>query len=313
MRIFYKKILLLLFVSMLLSILNCFNYASALSVNVEITTVFQKEVNTRLSSLYKKDAYTLSKTDAKNLNYLLNLDRKLLLHAIAEYASSSKASESSAIDFFSKYLMKNFILFLNETEPQILSTSPKSEAAYRIIVSVANADQLPLLGKEIEVNKNFIVRNTIIDLFRDKYGKTAIDSITRIIPTEPNTGVRTKAISLAFDLGDKYTDLISLICKPYIKVGGTTAKNVYINLLSMFSNEQRKTNWVEYLIFNQDDPSAAKLWKDMQLNSYDFQYYQLFDRFKNDPTVFKRLEEMDPKNAEIWKKAHDSYSVSTNF
>ncbi|MEK3688403.1 hypothetical protein [Paenibacillus sp. FSL R10-2736] len=310
MRIFYKKIILLLFVSMLLSILNCFNYASALSVNVGITTVFQKDVNTRLSSLYKKDAYTLSKTDAKNLNYLLNLDRKLLLHAIAEYASSSKASESSAIDFFSKYLMKNFILFLNETEPQILSTSPKSEAAYRIIVSVANADQLPLLGKEIEVNKNFIVRNTIIDLFRDKYGKAAIDSITKIIPTEPNAGVRSKAISLAFDLGDKYTDLIPLICKPYIKVGGTTAKNVYINLLSMFSNEQRKTNWVEYLISNLDDPSAAKLWKDMQLNSYDFQYYQLFDRFKNDPTVFKRLEEMDPKNAEIWKKAHDSYSVS---
>lgn len=169
-------------------------------------------------------------------------------------------------------------------------------------MSVANADQLPLLGKEIEVNKNFIVRNTIIDLFRDKYGKAAIDSITKIIPTEPNAGVRSKAISLAFDLGDKYTDLIPLICKPYIKVGGTTAKNVYINLLSMFSNEQRKTNWVEYLISNLDDPSAAKLWKDMQLNSYDFQYYQLFDRFKNDPTVFKRLEEMDPKNAEIWKK-----------
>lgn len=51
---FLQKIILLLFVSMLLSILNCFNYASALSVNVEITTVFQKDVNTRLSSLYKK-------------------------------------------------------------------------------------------------------------------------------------------------------------------------------------------------------------------------------------------------------------------
>lgn len=303
MRILGKKIIIILFVSMLLSMLNSFNSASAWSGNVKITSVFQKDVDTRISSLYKKNPKTLNQTDVKNLNYLLNLDRKLLLHALAESASSSKSSETSAIDFFSKYLMKNFILFMNETEPQAQSNSPKSQAAYRIIVSVANVEQLPLLDKEMEVNKNFIVRSTILDLFRDKYGKAAIDSITKIIPTEPNIGVRAKAISLAFDLGDTYPDLLPVICKPYIKVGGTTAKNVYINLLSMISNEQRKTNWVEYLIFNQDDPSAAKLWNDLQLNSYDFQYYQLLDRFKNDPTVFKRLEEMDPKTAEIWKKA----------
>ncbi|MGN7761634.1 hypothetical protein [Paenibacillus sp. 22594] len=303
MRILGKKIIIILFVSMLLSMLNSFNSASAWSGNVKITSVFQKDVDTRISSLYKKNPKTLNQTDAKNLNYLLNLDRKLLLHALAESAPSSKASETSAIDFFSKYLMKNFILFMNETEPQAKSNSPKSQAAYRIIVSVANVEQLPLLGKEMEVNKNFIVRSTILDLFRDKYGKAAIDFITKIIPTEPNIGVRAKTISLAFDLGDTYPDLLPVICKPYIKVGGTTAKNVYINLLSMISNEQRKTNWVEYLIFNQDDPSAAKLWSDLQSKSYDFQYFQLLDRFKNNPTVFKRLEEMDPKTAEIWKKA----------
>lgn len=303
MRISGKKIIILVFVSMLLSIINCFNFAAALSEDVKITSVFQKDVNTRISILYKKNPKTLSQTDAKNLNYLLNVDRKLLLHALAESASTSKSSENIVTDFFSKYLMKNFILFLNETEPFASATSPKRQAAYRVTVSVANAEQLPLLGREVEVNKNFRVRSAILDLFRDKYGKAAIDSITKIIPTEPNVEIRAKAISLAFDLGDTYPELIPVICKPYIKVGGTFAKNVYINLLTMIPNEQRKTNWVEYLIFNLDDPSAAKLWSDLQSRSYDYQYFQLLDRFKNNPTVFKRLEEMDPKTAEIWKKA----------
>lgn len=303
MKTIGKKIILLLIVCVFLSSINSFNLASALSENVKIPAVFQKDVNVRISSLYKKNPNTLSQTDAKSLNHLLNLDRIQLLHALAETASSSKASESMVIDFFSKYLMKNFILFLNETEPYLLADSSKRQAAYRVIESVATAEQLPLLGKEIEINKNFRVRHAILDLFRDKYGKAAIDSITKIIPTEKNVEVRTKAIRLAFDLGDKYPEIIPIICKPYIKVGGTSAKNVYINLLSMISNDQRTTNWSKYLIFNQDDPSAAKLWSDMQLNSYDFQYYQLFDRFENDPDVLKRLEEMDPKTAKIWKEA----------
>lgn len=299
-----KKIFLALIASLLILIISPFNLASALSEDVKVPPAFQKDVQLHITSLYMKNPNKLTQKESKNLNHLLNLDRKQLLHALAETAAESKTTENIVIDFFSKYLMKNYILFLNETEPFDNADSPKRQAAYNVFKSITRSEHLLVLSKELETNKNFRVRHAILDLLKDKFGKNSIDAIMNIVPTERNQGVRSRALSIAFDLGDQYPDIIPIICKQYIKVGGTTAKIYYINSLRFIASEDRKTNWMKYLILNQEDPSAAKFWKDMQSESYDFRYYELFHRFENDQEVFKRLEEMNPKEAEIWKKAN---------
>ncbi|WP_379198286.1 hypothetical protein [Paenibacillus sp. GCM10012306] len=267
------------------------SYASA--EDVVVTKAFIQSVKTNLPALYKKEYKALSKNEAKNLNALMSLDRKQLLHALAEVAGESQTSQKMVVDFFSRYLMKDYVLFLNELEPHPNSQIAKSVSAYKILLAVTTPKQQAVLEKELAENKNFGVRWIIYNLFVDKYGDSAVNIFVKFIPTEKNQDIRTQMIVFAFEAGDRNPELLRVIVQPYLEVGGSNAKNVYRNsivLINLDQHEYREKIWAKYLIYNLDDPASAKLWKDLGWSAAG-----LRDIFKDDPVVMKRLVEMDPK------------------
>lgn len=293
MNMFIKRALCMFLVLSLLVMpgLTRTSYASA--EDVVVPKAFIQSVKTNLPALYKKEYKALSKKEAKNLNTLMSLDRKRLLHALAEIAGESETSQKMVVDFFSRYLMKDYVLFLNELEPHPTAENAKRISAYKVLLAITTPKQQAVLEKELAENTNFRVRWAIYYLFVDKYGDSAVNIFVKFIPTEKNQELRTRMIVFSFEAGDRNPELLRVIVQPYLKVGGSNAKNVYRNsivLINLDQHEYREKIWAKYLIYNLDDPASAKLWKDLGWSAAG-----LRDIFKDDPVVMERLIEMDPK------------------